>query len=153
MKGNSISAKPLNESGQLCLAKTLQLLKVQEYGKGSVRNYMQELTLLFKHYNELQVEELRQEHIERYLVFIKEKIAVNSAVPPAGPQGQGIVAAQAEVLSGIHAIAVFVGDKFKDIAVISCVPVPIRIVTVVDIDETGIILVLVPVVAKTEGVV
>ena len=79
MKGNSISAKPLNESGQLCLAKTLQLLKVQEYGKGSVRNYMQELTLLFKHYNELQVEELRQEHIERYLVFIKENHKVGRA--------------------------------------------------------------------------
>ncbi len=79
MKGNSISAKPLNESGQLWLAKTLQLLKVQEYGKGSVRNYMQELTLLFKHYNELQVEELRQEHIERYLVFIKENHKVGRA--------------------------------------------------------------------------
>ena len=72
MKGNSISVKPLNESGQLWLQKTLQLMVVQEYGKGIVRNYMQELTLLFKHYNELQVEELRQEHIERYLVFIKE---------------------------------------------------------------------------------
>ena len=79
MKGNSISAKPLNESGQLWLAKTLQLLKVQEYGKGSVRNYMQELTLLFKHYNELQVGELRQEHIERYLVFIKENHKVGRA--------------------------------------------------------------------------
>jgi hypothetical protein len=33
MKGNTISVKPLHESGQLWLAKTLQLLKVQEYGK------------------------------------------------------------------------------------------------------------------------
>ena len=79
MKGNTISVKPLHESGQLWLAKTLQLLKVQEYGKGSVRNYMQELTLLFKHYNELQVEALRQEHIERYLVFIKENHKVGRA--------------------------------------------------------------------------
>ena len=61
MKGNSISLKMLNESGKLWLEKSLQLLKVQEYGKGSVRNYMQELTLLFKHYNELQVEDLKQE--------------------------------------------------------------------------------------------
>lgn len=38
MKGNPISAKPLNESGQIWLQKTLQLLKVQEYGKGSVCN-------------------------------------------------------------------------------------------------------------------
>ena len=79
MKGNSISLKMLNESGKLWLSKTLQLLKVQEYGKGSVRNYMQELTLLFKHYNELMVEDLRQEHIERYLVFIKENHQVGRA--------------------------------------------------------------------------
>ena len=79
MKGNSISVKPLNESGQLWLQKTLQLLVVQEYGKGSVRNYMQELTLLFKHYNDLQVEELRQQHIEQYLVFIKENHKVGRA--------------------------------------------------------------------------
>ena len=79
MKGNPISAKPLNESGQLWLQKTLQLMVVQEYGKGSVRNYMQELTLLFKHYNDLQVEELQQQHIERYLVFIKENHKVGRA--------------------------------------------------------------------------
>ncbi|MCO5249435.1 MAG: hypothetical protein M9887_10885, partial [Chitinophagales bacterium] len=68
MKGNTISLKPLNESGRHWLQKALQLLKVQGYGKGSVRNYIQELTLLFKHYNDLRVEELRQEHIEKYLV-------------------------------------------------------------------------------------
>jgi SOS-response transcriptional repressor LexA len=79
MKGNTISVKPLNESGKIWLEKTLQLLKVQEYGKGSVRNYMQEMTLLFKHYNELRVEDLRQEHIERYLVFIKENHKVGRA--------------------------------------------------------------------------
>ena len=45
-------------------------MKVQEYGKGSVRNYIQELTLLFKHYNDLKVEDLKQEHIEMYLIFI-----------------------------------------------------------------------------------
>jgi hypothetical protein len=65
MKGNSISVKPLNESGEHWLQKTLQLMIVQEYGKGSICNYMQELTLLFKHYNDLQVEALRQEHLER----------------------------------------------------------------------------------------
>ena len=79
MKGNSISVKPLNESGQLWLQKTLQLMVVQEYGKGSVRNYTQELTLLFKHYNDLQVEELQQQHIERYLVYIKENHKVGRA--------------------------------------------------------------------------
>lgn len=47
-------------------------MQIQEYGKGSVRSYLQELTLLFKHYNDLKVEDLRQEHIEKYLIFIKE---------------------------------------------------------------------------------
>ena len=79
MKGNTISLKPLNESGKRWLQKTLQLLQIQEYGKGSVRNYLQELTLLFKHYNNLQVEELRQEHIERYVLFIKENHRVGRA--------------------------------------------------------------------------
>ncbi|MBS1643396.1 MAG: tyrosine-type recombinase/integrase [Bacteroidetes bacterium] len=79
MKGNTISLKTLNESGNIWLQNTLQLLVVQEYGKGSVRNYMQELTLLFKHYNDLQVEDLRQQHIERYLVFIKENHKVGRA--------------------------------------------------------------------------
>lgn len=79
MKGNTISGNPLNESGKIWLEKTLQLLKIQEYGKGSIRNYIQELTLLFKYYNEIPVEELRQEHIERYLIFIKENHKVGRA--------------------------------------------------------------------------
>ena len=79
MKGNTISLKPLNESGKKWIEKTLQLLQVQEYGKGTVRNYSQELTLLFKHYNELSVEELRQEHIKKYLIFIKENHKVGRA--------------------------------------------------------------------------
>src|SRR5690606_23291843 len=79
MKGNPISSRTLNESGVFWLQKTLQLLQVQEYGKGSVRNYIQELTLLFKHYNDFKVEDLRQEHIERYLIFIKENHKVGRA--------------------------------------------------------------------------
>lgn len=79
MQGNTISLKQLNESGKTWLDKTLQLLRVQEYSKGSIRNYIQELTLLFKHYNEIPVEDLRQEHIERYLIFIKENHKVGRA--------------------------------------------------------------------------
>ncbi len=71
MKGNEISLKPLNESAKCWLEKTLQQLLLQDYGKGTVRNYMQELTLLFKHYNHLLVEDIRQHHIESYLIFIK----------------------------------------------------------------------------------
>ena len=79
MKGNSISIKPLSDSGKFWLQKALQLLQIQEYGKGSVRNYIQELTLLFKFYNEVRVEDLQQEHIEKYLIFIKENHKVGRA--------------------------------------------------------------------------
>jgi len=47
MKGNEISLKTLNNSAQFWLEKPLQLLLLQDYGKGTVRNYLQELTLLF----------------------------------------------------------------------------------------------------------
>lgn len=79
MKGNLISQKTLNESAKKWLEKTLQLMRVQDYGKGSVRNYLQELTLLFKHFNHLPVEQLRQQHIEDYLIFIKVNHKVGRA--------------------------------------------------------------------------
>jgi len=79
MKGNEISLKLLNESAKFWLEKTLQQLVLQDYGKGTVRNYMQELTLLFKHYNHLLVEDIRQQHIETYLIFIKTHHLVGRA--------------------------------------------------------------------------
>jgi len=79
MKGNEISLKTLNNSAQFWLEKTLQLLLLQDYGKGTVRNYLQELTLLFKYYNHLSVEDLRQQHIEDHLIFIKANHKVGRA--------------------------------------------------------------------------
>src|SRR5690606_4993161 len=79
IKGNEISLKTLNNSAQSWLEKTLQLLLLQDYGKGTVRNYLQELTLLFKYYNHLSVEDLRQQHIEDYLIFIKANHKVGRA--------------------------------------------------------------------------
>lgn len=79
MKGNTISSNSLNESGIIWLDKTLQVLRVQEYGKGTIRNYIQELTLLFKFYNNIDVKNIRQEHIEKYLLFIKENHNVGRA--------------------------------------------------------------------------
>src|SRR5690606_22008952 len=79
MKGNEISLKLLNESAKFWLEKTLQQLVLQDYGKGTVRNYMQELTLLYKHYNHLLVEDIRQQHIETYLIFIKTHHLVGRA--------------------------------------------------------------------------
>ena len=79
MKGNEISLKSLNDSAKFWLEKTLQQLVLQDYGKGTVRNYMQELTLLFKHYNHLLVEDIRQQDIEAYLIFIKSQHLVGRA--------------------------------------------------------------------------
>ena len=79
MKGNEISLKALNNSAQSWLEKTLQLLLLKDYGKGTVRNYLQGLTLLFKYYNHLSVEDLRQQHIEDYLIFIKANHKVGRA--------------------------------------------------------------------------
>lgn len=79
MRGNNISKKPLSESGRMWLEKTLQVLQIKDYGKGSIRNYIQELTLLFKFYNDISVENIRQEHIEQYLIYIKENHKVGRA--------------------------------------------------------------------------
>lgn len=79
MKGNEISLKTLNESAKFWLDKTLQQLVLQDYGKGTVRNYTQELTLLFKYYNHLPVEDIRQQDIETYLIFIKTTHQVGRA--------------------------------------------------------------------------
>lgn len=72
MKDNTISSKTLHKGGKIWLDKTMQILKVQEYGKGSIRNYVQKFILLFKHYKDVPVEDLRQEHVEKHLIYIKE---------------------------------------------------------------------------------
>jgi hypothetical protein len=47
MKGNEISVKELRPDAVEWLGKLHQTMLVKEYGKGSVRNYCQEMTLLF----------------------------------------------------------------------------------------------------------
>jgi hypothetical protein len=72
MKGNEISRKTLNDSAHNWLARTLNVLEVKEYGKGSKRNYLQELILLFKYYNHKKVEHITQQDIEEYILYIKK---------------------------------------------------------------------------------
>ena len=45
---------------------------IKDYGKGSVRNYCQEMCLLFKYYNHKAVADIQQKDIERYMQYIKE---------------------------------------------------------------------------------
>src|ERR1035437_6112331 len=49
MKGNEISVKELRSDAVEWLTKLHQTMVIKEYGKGSVRNYCQEMRLLFKY--------------------------------------------------------------------------------------------------------
>ena len=72
MKGNEFSLLELNADAVDWLKKLHQTLTVKEYGRGSVRNYCQEMNLLFKYYNHKTVSDIRQADIEQYLQYIKE---------------------------------------------------------------------------------
>jgi site-specific recombinase XerD len=79
MKGNEISAKELRADALEWLTKLHQTMLVKDYGKGSVRNYCQEMKLLFKYYNHKAVADIRQEDIEQYMQYIKEVHKVGRA--------------------------------------------------------------------------
>ncbi|MBK7099459.1 MAG: phage integrase N-terminal SAM-like domain-containing protein [Sphingobacteriales bacterium] len=72
MKGNEISVKELRTDAVEWLQKLHQTLTVKEYGKGTIRNYSQEMKFLFKYYNHKTVADIRQADIEQYLQYIKE---------------------------------------------------------------------------------
>ena len=79
MKGNEISVKELRADAVEWLTKLHQTLVIKEYGKGSVRNYCQEMKLLFKYFNHKAVVDIRQSDIEQYLQYIKEVHKVGRA--------------------------------------------------------------------------
>ena len=79
MKGNEISTKELRADAVEWLAKLHQTMVIKEYGKGSVRNYCQEMKLLFKYFNHKAVTDIRQADIEQYLQYIKEVHKVGRA--------------------------------------------------------------------------
>ena len=61
------------------LAKLHQTMQIKSYGKGSLRNYCQEMTLLFKYYNHKAVADIQQADIEQYMQYIKEVHKVGRA--------------------------------------------------------------------------
>jgi integrase/recombinase XerD len=79
MKGNEISLKELRPDAVEWLTKLHQTLVIKEYGKGTVRNYCQEMKLLFKYFNHKAVVDLQQSDIEQYLQYIKEVHKVGRA--------------------------------------------------------------------------
>lgn len=79
MKGNEFSSKELRPDAIEWLQKLRQTLIVKEYGKGTVRNYCQEMMLLFKYCNQKRVADIRQADVENYLQYIKEVHKVGRA--------------------------------------------------------------------------
>lgn len=79
MKGNEISVKQLNADAAEWLAKLHQTMLIKDYGKGSIRNYTQEMCLLFKYYNHKAVADIKQADIEQYMQYIKEVHKVGRA--------------------------------------------------------------------------
>ena len=71
MKTNEISAKLLNADAQSWIEKLRQVMLIQDKGKGTVKGYTAEMTLLFKYYNSKTVDAITGPEIEQYIVYIK----------------------------------------------------------------------------------
>lgn len=79
MKGNAISSKNLSQNAVDWLRQLEQTLVIREHGKGTIRNYVQEMTLLFKFYHDKNVETITQQDIESYIMHIKKVHLVGRA--------------------------------------------------------------------------
>ena len=79
MKGNEISANKLITNGEEWIKKLIQTLTIKEYGAGTIKNYGNEMTLLFKYFNNKKVEKITQEDIEQYILYIKSVHKVGRA--------------------------------------------------------------------------
>jgi integrase/recombinase XerD len=79
MQGNKISKNVLQENAIFYLKKLQQTMTIKEYGLGSIKSYVNEMTLLFKYYHHKRVEDILQEDIEQYLIYIKTAHQVGRA--------------------------------------------------------------------------
>lgn len=77
--GNEFSSKKLSANAEAWIFKLHQTLTIKEYGKGTLRSYVQEMTLLFKYYHDKAVEDIIQGDIEQYLMYIKSAHQVGRA--------------------------------------------------------------------------
>jgi site-specific recombinase XerD len=69
--GNEFSRKVLSEEAMEWIKKLHSMMTVRDYGLGSIKSYVNEMTLLFKYYHDRPVEQITQEDIEKYLFYIK----------------------------------------------------------------------------------
>jgi integrase/recombinase XerD len=77
--GNEISIKKLNPNAEAWVLKIHQVMTLKEYGLGSIKSYVNEMVLLFKYYNHKDVENITQNDIETYMLFIKQAHQVGRA--------------------------------------------------------------------------
>jgi integrase/recombinase XerD len=77
--GNEISVKRLNANAESWVLKIHQVMTLKEYGVGSIKSYSNEMVLLFKYYNHKDVEQINQEDIEQYMLYIKQAHLVGRA--------------------------------------------------------------------------
>ncbi|MCO5278921.1 MAG: site-specific integrase [Saprospiraceae bacterium] len=69
--GNEFSRKVLSEDAMEWISKLYSMMTVKDYGRGSIKSYVNEMTLLFKYYHHKDVDQITQEDIEKYLLYIK----------------------------------------------------------------------------------
>jgi len=79
MKGNEFSIKMLRADAVEWLGKLHRTMVIMCYGKGSVRGYCQEMTLLFKYCNHKAVADINQDDVEQYMLYIKDVHKVGRA--------------------------------------------------------------------------
>jgi len=71
MKGNSISSNKLTQNALDWLRQLEQTLVIKEHGNGTIKSYVQEMTLIFKYFHFKAVEQITQHDIEQYILYIK----------------------------------------------------------------------------------
>jgi site-specific recombinase XerD len=77
--GNEFSKNVLSADAQAWISKLHQTMVIKEYGGGSVKSYVAEMTLLFKYYHYKAVADIGQQDVEQYLMYIKQVHQVGRA--------------------------------------------------------------------------
>ena len=71
-KKNDLGKNALGHSSIDWLERLHKCLEVGNYGKGTIRNYMSEMRLLFQYYHEKDLEYITQSDINDYIIYIKK---------------------------------------------------------------------------------
>jgi site-specific recombinase XerD len=79
VKKNELSKNALGENQLYWLEENHRALVVGNYSKESLRGYLSELRLLFHYYHEKNVEDITQQDITQYIIFIKSVHGVGLA--------------------------------------------------------------------------